>query len=77
MRDDKFPKFIIQHFAFIIGSLPAALCDAGELSRGGELAEANPADAELLEDAARAATTTAAGVGPNLEFRGPFLLLNQ
>jgi hypothetical protein len=77
MLNAEFPKFIIHHSAIIIGPLPAALGDSGKLGGGGQLAETDAADAEFLEDAARAATATAAGVAADLEFGGPLLLLDE
>src|SRR3954447_19948185 len=53
--------------------LPARLRHAGDVAVVGQLAQADPAQAELAVDGAGAATTAAARVGPRLVLRRTLL----
>src|SRR4051794_40136473 len=53
--------------------LPAALRDAGDVAVVGQLAQADPADAELAVHGARPAAATAAGVPAGLVLRRALL----
>src|SRR3954452_14548184 len=57
--------------------LPAALRHAGDDALVGELAQADPAEAELLEHRARTPALVAARVVADLVLRGPRLLDDQ
>src|SRR3954452_13216304 len=57
--------------------LPAALRDAGQLAGVGHLAEADPAQAELLVDRVRSPTALAARVAPHLELGGAVGLVDE
>src|SRR5215217_9474529 len=57
--------------------LPARLGDAGQLAGVGELAHADPAQAELAQHRPRAPAALAARVGPHLELGGALGLGDQ
>src|SRR5687768_3752968 len=57
--------------------LQRALRHARDLARQCELAEADPAQAELAVHGARAAAALAAGVAPHLELGRPVRLLDE
>src|SRR4029450_2399495 len=57
--------------------LPARLGDAGQLAGVGELAHADPAQAELAQDGPWPAAALAAGVAAHLELRGALGLGDQ
>src|SRR5829696_5569733 len=57
--------------------LPARLGDAGQLAGVGELAHADPAQAELAQHGPRPPAALAARVGPHLELRGALGLGDQ
>src|SRR5438105_7874229 len=54
--------------------LPRRLCHAGDHALVCEVAQADPAEAELAEDRARAPAAVAARVAPHLEALRPALL---
>src|SRR4030095_8447762 len=56
---------------------PTGLGHAGDLSLVRELAQADPAEAELAVDGARAPAAAAAGVAPHLEPRRLRLLVDE
>src|SRR5690348_1518937 len=55
--------------SLVISLLPASLDHAGDLAVEGELAEAQAADAELAQEAARTSATPAAIAMPYSQFR--------
>src|SRR5215207_8282178 len=57
--------------------LPARLGDAGQLAGMGELAHADPAQAELAQHGPRTPAALAARVAPHLELRGALGLGDQ
>src|SRR5215218_4629036 len=57
--------------------LPARLGDARQLAGVGELAHADPAQAELAQHGSRPPAALAARVGPHLELRGALGLGDQ
>src|ERR1700742_2691594 len=61
------PWFLAGSGPVAICALPAGLVHAGQLAAVGHLAQAHPAEAELAEHRARAATPLAARVPANLE----------
>src|SRR5579862_2376909 len=60
-----------------VSLLPARLRHAGNRALMGELAQADPAEAELAEDRARPAAPVAARVVPHLELLGSPLLHDE
>src|SRR3954462_3456004 len=58
-------------------SSPARLADAGDLALERQLAEANPAHAELADEGARPTAALATVVAPHLELRLALGLLDQ
>src|SRR5579875_3748444 len=56
---------------------PARLRDAGDLAGVHQLAQADPAQAELPEHRVRSPAPAAPGVGPHLELRRALLFLDQ
>src|SRR6266545_489669 len=56
---------------------PARLGDAGQLAGVGELAHADPAEAELAQEGSRPPAALAAVVGPHLELGGALGLGDQ
>src|SRR5262245_29088317 len=56
---------------------PARLDDARDLTRERQLAEADAAQAEITQEAARPPAAMAAGVGADLELRRPLPLLDD
>src|SRR4029453_2588014 len=56
---------------------PARLGHAGQLARVRQLAQADPAEAELAEHRARPATAAAPGVRTHLELGLPLLLVDE
>src|SRR4051812_44782699 len=61
----------------VIMASPTRLRHAGNLAGVHHLAEADPAQAELAVDGARAAAALATGVRPHLELRLALLLLDE